>query len=240
MWYDIAVRTLAQPPSLPAPYVAFRTFLSTLEGFQAGLPNRIDRSVWPSLSGAVQGQLLAAFRFLALVDEQGAPTPLLRELAAAGPEARQRLLRRVLEKSYPDLIALELARASPRQLEEAVRRGGYSGATLRKAASFFLQAAVYADLPISVLLRKKTRRGELRRAAPRHAPARPTAAAAESRILRLRSGGTLTLSMDVKFLELSREDREFVFRLLDEMKAYEQEGGPGPKAAESRVPGLTP
>jgi hypothetical protein len=41
----------------------------------------------------------------------------------------------------------------------------------------------------------------------------------------LRSGGALTLSMDVKFLELSREDRQFVFGLLDEMTAYEQAGG---------------
>jgi hypothetical protein len=216
---------MRSPPPLPAPYVPFRTFLSAVEAFQAGVPNRIDRSVWPSLYGAAQGQLLAAFRFLGLTDEQGAPSQLLGELAAAGPEARQRLLRRVLEKSYPDLIALDLARASPRQLEEAMRRGGYTGATLRKAVSFFLQAAVYAGLPLSVLLRKKTRRGELRRAAPRHAPARPAAAGGESRTLRLRSGGALTLSMDVKFLELSREDRQFVFGLLDEMTAYEQAGG---------------
>ena len=45
--------------------------------------------------------------------------------------------------------------------------------------------------------------------------------------MRLRSGGALSLSLDVKFLELSREDREFVFRLMDEMTAYEQPGGPG-------------
>jgi hypothetical protein len=77
---------------------------------------------------------------------------------------------------------------------------------------------------MSLPLRKKTRRGGLRRAAPRHAPARP-AAAAESRTVRLRSGGALSLSLDVKFLELSREDREFVFRLLDEIAAYEQGGG---------------
>jgi len=43
--------------------------------------------------------------------------------------------------------------------------------------------------------------------------------------VRLRSGGALTLSTDVKFLELSREDREFVFSLLDQMAAYEQGGG---------------
>jgi len=224
MWYGIAMRL--PPATLPAPYVPFRTFLTALEGFQTGLPNRIDRSLWPSLSGAIQGQLLAAFRFLALVDEEGVPTPLLRELAAAGPEARKRLLRRALEKSYPDLIALDLTRTSPRQLEEALRRYGYTGATLRKAVSFFLQGAACADLPLSVLLRKKTRRAGLRRAAPRHSPAKSAAAsAAESRTVRLRSGGALTLSTDVKFLELSREDREFVFSLLDQMAAYEQRGG---------------
>jgi hypothetical protein len=216
------MRAPVPPPAHAAPYVPFRTFLSALENLEAGLPNQIDRSLWPSLSGAVQGQLLAAFRFLALSDDSGSPTAALRELVAS-PEARKRGLRRVLEKGYPELIALDLTRTSPRQLEEAVRRYGYTGATLRKAMSFFLQAAGYADLPLSVLLRKKTRRGGLRRAAPRHAPSRP--AAGESRTLRLRSGGTLTLATDVKFLELSREDREFVFRLLDEMSAYEQGGG---------------
>ncbi len=211
-------------PAHPAPYVPFRTFLTALEGLQAGLPNQVDRSLWPSLSGAAQGQLLAAFRFLALVDEDHRPTAVLRELAAA-PETRQRVLRRVVEKAYPELLALELTRTSPRQLEEAVRRYGYSGATLRKAVSFFLQAASYAELPMSVLLRKKTRRGGTRRAAPRHAPAKT--ATGESRSLRLRSGGTLTLLMDLKFPELSREDREFVFGLLDEMAAYERDSGAG-------------
>lgn len=210
-----------QPPLQAAPYVPFRTFLTALEGFATGVPNRIDRSLWPSLSGAAQGQLLAAFRFLALVDESGGPAPLLGELAS-GPEARKRGLRRALEKSYPELIAQDLTRTSPRQLEEAMRRYGYTGATLRKAISFFLKAAGYAGLPVSVLLRKKTRRGGVRRAAPRQAPARP---AAESRIVRLRSGGGLTLAIDVKFLELSREDREFVFGLLDRLSAYEQGGG---------------
>lgn len=223
MWYGIDMRPPPQHPARPAPYVAFRTFLTALEGFHTALPNRIDRSLWPSLSGAVQGQLLAAFRFLALVDERDEPTPPLREMLA-GPEARQQVLRRLLEKSYPELVALDLTRTSPRQLEEAVRRHGYTGATLRKAVSFFLQAAAYAGLAMSLPLRKKTRRGGLRRAAPRHAPARP-AAAAESRSVRLRSGGALSLTLDVKFLELSREDREFVFRLLDEIAAYEQGGG---------------
>jgi len=211
-------------PGRAAPYVPFRTFFTALDGLEAGLPNRIDRSLWPSLSGAAQGQLLAAFRFLGLVDEDGSPGAALHELAS-NPETRRRGLRRILEKSYPDLIALDLAKTSPRQLEEAMRRYGFTGATLRKAISFFLQAASYAELPMSVLLRRKTRRAGARRAGARSAPARVSGA--ESRTIRLASGGSLTLVMDVKFLELRREDREFVFELLDRMASYEQNTGAG-------------
>jgi hypothetical protein len=204
-----------------APYVPFKTFLTAIESFQRGLPDRVDRSVWPSHSGAAQGQLLAASRFLGLIDEEGCPSADLRELVQ-NPEHRRRTLRRILERSYTELGALDLAKASPRQIEEALRRYGISGHTHRKAVSFFLQAASYAERPLSVLLQRKTREPGLRRAGARTPVAASTPARRESKMVRLRSGGTLTLVMDVKLAEMARADREFLFGLLDQMAAYEQ------------------
>lgn len=201
----------------PPPYVPFKTFLTAIESFERGLPNQIDRSVWPSHSGATQGQLLGAFRFLGLADEKDRPSAELRALVEC-KENRKTTLRRILEKSYRELASLDLAKASPRQLDEAMRRYGLGGATHRKAVSFFLHAASYAEAPLSPLLLRKTRSPGLRRPAP----APRTAARGESKTIRLRSGGSLTLVMDAKFLELAKQDREFVFSLLDQMAAYER------------------
>jgi hypothetical protein len=210
----------------PAPYVPFRTFLAALEGFERGLPNQIDRSLWPSYSGAIRGQLLAAFRFLGLMDDNQSPTAALREMAAK-PESRRALMRALIEKSYQPLVALDLARASPHQLEDAVRAAyGVTGATHKKAVSFFLQAVRYAGLPLSVLLKAKTRTAAFghRRPAAGERPAKEaeSAAAAVSRTVQLKSGGSLKLAASIDLFSLSAEDRAFVFGLIDRLQDYEQ------------------
>jgi hypothetical protein len=210
----------------PAPYVPFRTFLAALEGFERGLPNQIDRSLWPSYSGAIRGQLLAAFRFLGLMDDNQSPTAALREMAAK-PESRRALMRALVEKSYQPLVALDLARASPHQLEDAVRAAyGVTGATHKKAVSFFLQAVRYAGLPLSVLLKAKTRTAAFGRrrlgAGERPAKESESAAAAVSKTVQLKSGGSLTLAASIDLFSLSAEDRAFVFGLIDRLQDYEQ------------------
>jgi hypothetical protein len=197
-----------------APYVPFRTFLAALESLERACPSQLDRSLWPSYSGAIQGQLLGAFRFLSLIDEANCPTPELRELLAKR-DSRRALLRRLIEKHYAPLVALGLERTSPRQLDDAVRRFGYTGVTHQKAASFFLQAARYSGLPLSALLLAKTRG-----AGPhRHRLPAPEAAAA-AKTVRLKSGGTVTLSTALDLFTLSTADREFVFALIDKVQSY--------------------
>jgi hypothetical protein len=208
-----------ESPRVSVPYVPFKTFLTAIEGFEAGLPRQLDRSIWPSYSGAIQGQLLGALRYLGLIDENHTPTAELRELVGRRDQ-RKAILRKLIERRYSNLVSLDLSRISPRQFEEAVRQYGASGATLKKAVSFFLQAAQYAGVPMSVLLRAKTRTGGAghRRASPE--AARP--AATTSRSVRLRSGGTLTLAASVDLFALDAEDRKFVFELIERFERYER------------------
>jgi hypothetical protein len=202
------------------PYVPFKTFVAALDTLEAGLPNQLDRSVWPSYSGAIQGQLLGAFRFLGLMDESNCPTPALGELVSKRG-ARRELLRGLIERHYRTLVALDLTRTSPRQLDEAMRQYGLSGATHKKALSFFLQAAQFAGLPLSVLLRAKTRTAAFghKRAAAAAVPDAP--APALSRTVRLRSGGTLTVTASLDLFALGGEDRKLVFDLIDRLQEYE-------------------
>lgn len=204
------------------PYVPFKTFLAALDKLERGMPNQLDRSVWPSYSGAIQGQLLGAFRFLGLMDENQCPTAAARTLAAA-PEARRPALRALLEKKYQPLIELDLTRTSPKQLDEAMRAYGLSGATHKKALSFFLQAAQYAGLPLSVLLKAKTRTagsGGHRRPAPPPPAAEPAAAPPLTKTVRLRTGGAVTLTASIDLFALGAEDRAFVFDLIDRLQQY--------------------
>ena len=206
-----------------APYVPFKTFLAALETLERGIPNQLDRSVWPSYSGAIQGQLLGAFRYLGLMDDDYSPTAAVRELAA-NRDARRPLLRTLIEKRYQRLIALDLNRTSPRQLEEAMRDYGLSGATHKKAISFFLQAARYAGIPMSPLLKAKTRTAGFghRRAPATPAPPATPPAAPMTKSIRLRTGGTLTLTASLDLFSLGADDRAFVFDLIDRLQQYER------------------
>jgi hypothetical protein len=47
---------------LPAPYLPFKTFLSSLEPFSQGIPPKIDRTLW-NQSGFVQGLIMNAYRW---------------------------------------------------------------------------------------------------------------------------------------------------------------------------------
>lgn len=201
------------------PYVPFKTFVTALDTLEGGLPNQLDRSVWPSYSGAIQGQLLGAFRFLGLMDEGNCPTPALSELVSKRGSRRE-LLRGMIERHYRTLVALDLTRTSPRQLDEAMRQYGLSGATHKKALSFFLQAAQFAGLPLSVLLKARTRTAAFghKRAAT---AAEAETAAALSKTVRLRSGGTLTVTASLDLFALAGEDRKLVFDLIDRLQEYE-------------------
>jgi hypothetical protein len=204
-----------------APYAPFKTFLNALDSLERGLPDQLDRSLWPSYSGAIQGQLLGAFRALGLVDENLRPTADLDELVT-GRDHRRQTLRRVIERGYEPLKGIDLGRASPRQVDEAMRSYGLSGATQKKALSFFLQAASFAGIPLSPLLKGKTRGGPARRRTPEPAP-RADAPPALARTVELRSGGTLTLAAAVDLFSISPEDRRFLFELVDRMQAYERQ-----------------
>jgi len=203
------------------PYVPFKTFLTAIDALEAGLPNQLDRSVWPSYSGAIQGQLLGAFRFLGLMDEGNCPTPALADLVSKRGTRRE-LLRGLIERHYRTLVALDLTRTSPRQLDEALRQYCLSGATHKKALSFFLQAAQFAGMPLSVLLKAKTRTAAFgHKRAATAAVVSETLAAPLSKTVRLRSGGTLTVAASLDLFSLAGEDRKLVFDLIDRLQEYE-------------------
>ena len=155
---------------LAPPYTAFQSLKGVIAtaNEHGVLPGRYDRSVLGNFSGAVAGQLLLALRFLELTDERGVPQPSLEKLVEVyGTDKWRRELGAVLKMAYAPIFELNLLTAIPSQFNEKFQ-ATYTGEgdTLRKAITFFLNAAGEAGIPLGQFLTKgkKTRRvGQRRR-----------------------------------------------------------------------------
>src|SRR5579862_9192764 len=109
--------TAPQPkPNTIAPYIPFKSFMTALDYPNQGLPTILDRTAWPTFSGGLASQMLAAFRFLGLVDEYHGSSALLQR--AIDPDMRQEAIREAVKKSYKEMLELDLARATPKQLAD--------------------------------------------------------------------------------------------------------------------------
>jgi hypothetical protein len=217
------------------PYVAWKTFISTLDSLANFMPDKIDTSIWGNFSGGVRSQLLSTYKFLGLITDDGTPTAELRKLADDKP-GRPELLRAVLRKGYGDLMKLDLAKATPNSFDAEMRKYGQEGETHRKAQGFFLLAAKYAGVPLSPLLLK---RGSLIAMKPRRRQEKPEsngsvaaaaagaatnngagAPATNARSFNLPGGTVLTIGTDRDAMRMNSEDRKIVFGLLDDMEKY--------------------
>src|SRR5207253_7799835 len=114
-------------------------------------------------------------KFFDLVDDNGIPKGDKLERLAVQKEIDQRRanLRLLLKSSYGHVIKLDLLRVTPSQLDTAFADYGISGDTKKKAKTFFLQAARFAELNLSPLLMRRGRAplsSRKRRAAATQAP----------------------------------------------------------------------
>ena len=225
--------TPSETKSPSAVYSSWVTVQNALDALSHGVPPQIDRSLFPGLNWAVQSQLLSGMRFLRLIDEHGNTLPQLVTLAEDTERRRQNWVP-ILKNAYRDVFAIDLTKASPLQLEAAIQKYGVGGDTLEKAVRFFLSAAEFSGIPLSPHLQKRRRSPSPRK---RRTPSKVKSGALEdssndaqvhakaegtTRIVQLKSGGTLFFSVSVNLFGLSAEDRKFVFTLIDELQAYEK------------------
>ena len=229
--------------ALPPPYVPFPTFQSALDYLQEnGVPGRVDRSALPTFNGISQGQLLGAFRFLGLINDEFTPQPVeqptLKQLVDSGK--RRDVLAELLKSRYPDVFAVGLETASPSQFTSATSSLKATGATLEKARTFFLKAAEFAEITISPhLTRRKPRRAKKTVESPRRPPRRDSSpkpkpvesshdkgAAAlqyEKTIHLPDAKGTVTLSGTFNPFELVGRERDLVNKMVDDLTDFENE-----------------
>ena len=143
------------------PYVSYRTFYNFIERLQQRMPSRIDRSYWGELlSGSNGTQLMAALRFLYLIDINGKPMEMLKRLVEARGEQRTRILHDIADDAYGFVLksSLDLESATYSQLVEVFHNTfQLTDDVSRKCVKFFIAIAGDAGLKISPFITRRTR-----------------------------------------------------------------------------------
>jgi len=228
------------------PYVSWKTLNSVFDTLAEGMPSRIDRSVFSNQSGGVQAQLMTAFKFLELIEEDGTPTALLRAVAVPGEQQRKNALTTILSSAYPELFEADLKSMTAGQLYELMGKCySCTGETREKAIRFLLAALQYAEIPVSRLLsqaraatggmpRKARRTGARSRSggddtdddedADEIEADQSRSAPGQTKTVQLKSGGSLTVSATFDPFVMTADDRTFLFDLIDKLNAYERAG----------------
>jgi len=220
-----------------AVYVSWTTFKNSVEGLVQGIPNQIDRSTFPGLSGGVQSQLLAGMKFMGLITDDDKPTPALHALAVADENKRKEKLKEILQERYSAIFALDLLKATPQQVSDKMAEAyNVSGDTREKAIRFFLFAVGYVGIQVSRFIKipgapTTTNGTRTKRRATRTKTAQDPEdddpidpqTTGTSRIVLLKSGGTLTLAASIDLFKMSPSDRTFVFGLIDKLDSYEKD-----------------
>ncbi len=233
-----------------AAYVSWVTFKNALDRLGQSMPNRVDKTVFPGLSGGTLVQLLPALKFLGLTRDDGTPTEALVALVKKDEIERKDALREIFRACYSDLFALDLTSATPSQLSEKMSEHyGVTGSTLAKAVRFFLLGASEVGIPLSsYLMTAKGTNGSTRRRIARKqrtAPVPPTApplapqdtgTGATSKTVRLETPGmTLTLIVPGNYGGLTSADRKFVFDLMDQLDRYEGEKSASESSSQGQI-----
>ncbi len=143
------------------PYVSYRTFHNFIDRLQQQLPSRIDRSYWgETLSGSTGTQLMAALRFLNLIDVNGKPTEHLQSLVAVRGEPRAKVLRDITSRTYNFVLEsnLDIESATYAQLQEVFHQTfQITDDVSRKCVKFFIALANDAGLSISPFITRRVR-----------------------------------------------------------------------------------
>ena len=138
-------------PEAKPPYVAYKTFTNFIKSLrESGIPDRIDRSVFPGMSGAAQSFLLASLRFLGLITNDGAPTAILKDLVE-NPQNETIIFSKAVKEKYNFIFdgKFNVNSATGAQLTEKFKEQGLNGSTIVKALSFFTSLCEAAGIKTS-------------------------------------------------------------------------------------------
>ena len=236
--------TVLPPPSIARDRLVDQWDRMAVEG----VPKRVDKEFLAELAGGTQYLYRQAYRSLGLTTDDDQPTQRLHDLVGADQAGRPKLFAEIMRERYPDLTGL-----SPDATWDdffRVLREHYhvnSEAQQRKTLTFFVHAADYAGLEISPGLQPMHRgpgsRGPagIRQASePDSRPARATRApairanrserqassegAGERRDISLGDAGSVSVVVNVRWLDLSEDQFTKLRKLIKDIEALGDSG----------------
>jgi hypothetical protein len=231
---------LEKSDEIKPPYTSYTTFANCVVWLrEQGLPARFDRSLWSKkYSGVVGPQLVSALRFLGLLDGE-TPTPSFHKLVEATGDARKTVLREVLESAYTKIPFEQLPTATYGMFTEWIRSYNVQGETIRKIQTFLLHALKDAGYELHTAIARSTRTQQRKstgrkprlpnsthsaaKSEPSKDRARQPSTYGHAHVLQLKSGGTVTVTIDVNLFSLNPDDTTFVTDLVALIREYDTE-----------------
>ncbi len=144
------------------PYIPFKTFQGFIQKLKdTAVPERVDSSLLKSYSGSIGRQLVAALKFLGLLDDNNFTTDKLKNLVKSfGLPEWSETFGDVAVEAYRDVIGdLNLDVATFGQLADRFKTRGADGQVLQKCITFYLAATRSVGWTISphITSRERTR-----------------------------------------------------------------------------------
>lgn len=142
---------------LAPPYSGYNMHLAVLTRLrQHGIPAdlRASELIKGPLGKDTYYQLIRAWRYLGLANDNGEPEDILHQLVNSDGEEYQRLLKGILLSSYrfvfgPHVVPINMERATDEELVRRFAEQGISALTVRRCVSFLVRMARDAGLPLS-------------------------------------------------------------------------------------------
>lgn len=143
------------------PYIPFKSFLGLIDRLQqTAIPSRIDVSLLRNYSGSVGRQLIAALKFLGLIEDGGAVTARLKQVVKAygTPEWKEAIGDTIITAYLEVMRGVEdIDAMTPAQLDGVFRNYGADGDVLRKCVSFWIAGMLSAGYSVSPHILNKPR-----------------------------------------------------------------------------------
>ena len=133
------------------PWGGFQTFWNLILQMHEHrpVPQILDRAVMGNRGGSARTELYVALRFFGLMDGDKKPTPELLELVE---DPTPEKFRGIVEDRYQQVIALNLATATPSQVGDRLAEIGSTPSTVGRARTFFLKAAELVGIEVGKTL----------------------------------------------------------------------------------------
>jgi hypothetical protein len=223
------------------PYMSYETLTNFFDKKIGDnpVPPRIDTYFLDNYAGSVRPLLITALKTMGMLDDNNVVLEPLHE-AARGAGDRKAVFEAWATDFYADQIALARQHATAQMLWESFsKRGGVSGSTLRRAVIFYLALAKDVGLPVSAHFKapKASSSGPRPSRTPVLRPSRTVVTeppfddgvpdmttAPEQRDVKLGTAGTVSVIVNVRWLDLSDDQFTKLRKLIKDIEALGESG----------------